>query len=76
MSFFDRRVISRMTDLEVQLVHRIVKTLTIDGFEPKYENVSHFVRCAVNRLAREEEFMLKKSLRENKNGKYTRSIGK
>jgi len=55
LSFFDKKHDVRLTKLETERLQHAVRIITIDGFEPKYESTSHFIRCAINHLLSFEE---------------------
>lgn len=52
--FFNHTIIIRIRKADIKLVHKIIKLN-----KNKYENESHFVRCATLKLIRKEIRMLK-----------------
>lgn len=50
MKYFQENVKIRMTEEQRELVETI-----ISAKQDKYENLSHFIRCAINKLVREEQ---------------------
>ncbi len=69
MRFYEQVIKSRVSSLEVEKAERIVRLSMINYVEPKYESLSHLIRCALNKLVREEEQNLfSQKLREKQNG--------
>jgi len=56
---FNKRMSFRLFGDELGKLQKVVRYASVDGWERKYESDSHFVRCAVIRLIREELSLLK-----------------
>jgi len=52
--FFEQNIKVRLTKVERERLERVVRYV-MNCDSPKYESVSHFVRCAINKLTRQEE---------------------
>ena len=60
----------RLTNLETERLQHAVRIVTIDGFEPKYQSASHFIRCAINHLLNfEEQLSRSRRVKEKQNGR-------
>lgn len=55
MTFFDENIKIRMSNYERERINRVVRLATTTEGEYKYENMSHFIRCATITLLRTEE---------------------
>lgn len=56
MPFFDAVVRVRLTAEEHERIEDVITKSTVNGdLQPKYESASHFIRCAINKLIREEQ---------------------
>ena len=71
MSFLSEKCFFRCTHEELEKVFEIVDRQECDGFSIKYESFSHFVRCAVIKLIREEESCSTKLREKRKHGRNT-----
>ena len=49
----------RLFELELKRVNEIINIVTINKIDKKYYSKSHFYRCAIMRLLKEEEKRLK-----------------
>lgn len=74
MSFFDVRLTVRLTQDEYNRFKKLLRNATTDGFEPRYDNPSHFIRCAINKLVRQEELLGSQLQKEKNKGKVRDGI--
>ena len=62
MSLFTVRMGVRLTPEQLADIHHVVEHSKYKGYVRQYQDFSHFVRCAINKLLREEKEVLKSGM--------------